>query len=109
MKKYIFISVFLFLNLASAAKTIHVGKQQRVTTIQQALLLALDGDTVLVDPGLYREKNIIIKRSVFLIGIGHPVLDGEDTYEVISIKADNVMVNGKSFTPVYQALRIMPV
>ena len=94
MKKNIFISVFLFLTLASIAKTIPVGKQRSITTIQDALALALNGDTILVDPGMYREKNIIIQRTVFLIGINHPVLDGEGKYEIISIKANGVIVDG---------------
>lgn len=94
MKKNIFISALLFFTLSAHATTIRVGKQRTIKTIQQALVMALDGDTIAVDPGLYREKNIIIKKSVLLIGINHPVLDGEYTYEIISIKANDVMVNG---------------
>ncbi len=67
---------------------------QAAKTIQQGLLLAADGDTVLVEPGHYHEKNIIINKSIFLIGINHPVLDGDHTYEIISIKANGVVVDG---------------
>jgi nitrous oxidase accessory protein len=76
------------------AKTIHTGTRQAVKTIQQALMLAVNGDTILVDAGLYHEKNITINKTVFLVGINHPVLDGEHQYEVISIKANGVLVDG---------------
>ena len=55
------------------AKTIRVGNQQAVKTIQQAISMAVNGDTVLVDGGVYHEKNIIVSKSVFLVGINHPL------------------------------------
>lgn len=76
------------------AKTIRVGKGQPVKTIQQALEIAVNGDSILVDAGNYHEKNLVINKTVFLVGINHPVLDGDHIYEVISIKADGVVVDG---------------
>ena len=76
------------------SKTITVGKLKRVTTIQHAILLSENGDTILVEPGVYYEKNIVIGKSIVLKGIGHPVLEGENKYEIISIKADHVTVDG---------------
>ena len=62
MKKIILI-LTLFLTVHDlAAKTIRVGKQQFIKTIQRGLLLAAAGDTVMVDAGHYHEKNIIISR-----------------------------------------------
>jgi len=55
---------------------------------------AATGDTVLVDAGYYKEKNLVIKKSIVLKGINYPVLDGEKKYEIISIKADGVVVDG---------------
>lgn len=94
MKNGITISVFLICSFICNAKTIRVGKQQAIKTIQQAIQIAVKGDTVLVDAGLYHEKNLIINKTIFLIGINHPVLDGEHLYEIISIKADAVVVDG---------------
>ena len=76
------------------AKTIRIGQQQKFKTIQQGLIFASAGDTVLVEPGHYHEKNIIINKTIFLIGINHPVLDGDNKYEIISIKANGVVVDG---------------
>lgn len=94
MKKIINISILLVFASSVFAKTIHVGKQQQVKTIQQALLIAATGDTVLIQSGHYHEQNIIIEKSISLIGINHPVLDGDNKYEIISIKADGVVVEG---------------
>ena len=94
MKKIIYISLLLLSANNCFAKTIHTGTRQAVKTIQQALMLAVNGDTILVDAGLYHEKNITINKTVFLVGINHPVLDGEHQYEVISIKANGVLVDG---------------
>ena len=94
MKKIIYISLLVLFVNSLYAKTIRIGKQQAVKNIQQALIVAADGDTVLVESGHYHEKNIIINKSIALIGINHPVLDGDNKYEIISIKANGVLIDG---------------
>ena len=56
--------------------------------------MSKNGDTILVDAGVYFEKNIIVNKSIVLLGINHPVLDGEKKHEIISVKANNVIVDG---------------
>lgn len=75
-------------------KTIVVGKTREVTSIQQALQLSQSSDTVLVEPGVYHEGNLIITKSIVLKGIHYPVLDGEKKFEILSIKANHVTVDG---------------
>ncbi len=94
MKKIIYISALILVSNSLWAKTIHIGSKQNIKSVQQALLIAADGDTLLVDPGHYHEKNIVIQKSIFLIGIKYPVLDGDGKYEIISVKADGVVVEG---------------
>lgn len=79
---------------SASGKKIFVGKSRPVTTLQQAMKLAADGDSLLVDAGNYHEGNLVIEKQVFLLGINHPVLDGDHKYEIISIKADGVVVDG---------------
>src|SRR6478752_1458124 len=85
--------VILFAEQASA-HTIRVGKRQAVHSIQEALDAARDGDTVLVEKDVYKEKNITISKAVVLKGINYPVLDGEKKYEVISVRSSNATVDG---------------
>ena len=93
MKKILLI-LFLGVFTVSSAKTLVVGKSQTYTTVKQALAVANNGDTILVEPGTYRENNIVIGKSIVLKGIDLPVLDGEKKYEIVSIKASNVVMEG---------------
>lgn len=76
------------------AGVIKVGKGQAIAGIQQGIDMATAGDTVLVAEGIYRQGNIIINKSIVLKGVGHPVLDGEKKYELLSVRSPNVTVDG---------------
>jgi nitrous oxidase accessory protein len=86
--------LLLCFSFNAAATTWKVSKQQTIHSVQQAIDLSKNGDTILVEAGIYFEKNIIINKAIVLTGINHPVLDGEKKYEIISIKANNVIVDG---------------
>lgn len=74
--------------------TLRVGKQQTYYAVAAALKSANEGDTILVYPGLYKEQNLTIDKRIVLKGIDYPVLDGEHKYEIISVKANGVVVEG---------------
>jgi nitrous oxidase accessory protein len=85
---------FILLYCNASADNIYVGAKRSHKTISSALNAAQSGDTIFVDSGHYKEKNLIINKSVVLKGIGSPVLDGEKKYEIISIKANGTVVDG---------------
>lgn len=87
----LFLSLFYF-NLQS--QTIEVGKNKVIKSIKKAIDLANPGDTILVYKGVYREENIEINKRIVLQGKDFPILDGQRKYEVVSIKADSVVVSG---------------
>jgi nitrous oxidase accessory protein len=76
------------------AATLHVGAGFPYPALRPAISAAAHGDTVMVHGGIYKEGNIIVDKPLSLIGIGMPVLDGEKKYEVLSIKANYVLVTG---------------
>jgi nitrous oxidase accessory protein len=76
------------------AATILVGKQRHYQNITSAVVAAKEGDTIIVERAIYLEKNLVINKSLVLRGLNYPVLDGEKKFEIISIKADNVTVDG---------------
>lgn len=86
--------LLLCFSLKMSAKTIYVGHSRVFTSIAAAISNAVAGDTILVEAGLYHEKNLVISKMLVLKGIGQPVLDGEHTYEVVSIKANGVVIDG---------------
>ena len=93
--KSVLISIFSFLLFFQAeAHTISVGAQFPTKKIKQALVLVKDGDTVMVYGGTYKEGNIIIDKKIVFLGKNNPTLDGEYKCEVLSVKADNVVVKG---------------
>jgi nitrous oxidase accessory protein len=82
------------ISLTTSARTLKVGKGQAFTSITAAINFSIAGDSIIVNTGLYREKNIIVNKNVTLIGIGFPILDGENKYEILSVKASGVTVKG---------------
>jgi nitrous oxidase accessory protein len=92
--RYFLLIFFSFFLQYAYSNNIYVGKNRPYKTIQSALKVAEDGDTLIVDAGRYREKNLLISKSIVLIGNGFPILDGERIYEIISIKANNVIIEG---------------
>ncbi len=94
MKKNILLILSLSWGTLLPAKTIRVGKNLTITSVQYAINIAFEGDTIRVTSGRYLEKNILIDKKLFLIGENYPILDGEGKYEIISIKASGVLVEG---------------
>jgi len=90
---YILILALICCDFASA-KIIHVGTGKQYTSITQAITAATNGDSILVDKGIYREKNILINKTITLLGNNYPVLDGEHKFEIISVKANGVIIKG---------------
>ena len=72
--------------------TNEVGANSRYKTIRAAIEAAQPGDTILVYKGIYAEKELIINKSIVIKGIDNPVLDGENKYEIITVRADHVTV-----------------
>jgi len=50
----------------------------KTTTIQQAINAAYSGDTIIVNPGTYREA-LYIDKSLTLKGVGSPTIEAPDT------------------------------
>lgn len=84
---------FMFLSGFSEATEIRVGKNETILSIKDGVSLAQDGDTILLNGGVYKEGNITITKSISLIGLNNPVIDGEGEYEILSVEANNVLVS----------------
>ena len=98
MKVLSIILVLLFVSLFSSARVIRVGQSERFRSIRTAIHNATAGDTIYIEKGIYREKNLVINKAITLIGIGFPVLDGEHKYEMLSIRSDFVTIKGLKLT-----------
>jgi nitrous oxidase accessory protein len=81
----------------AVAGTIPVGKGKMFSSIKAAVASAQPGDTIVVDPGEYREGNILVRKALTFLGRNFPVLSGENKYEIFTINATDVTIDGFFF------------
>src|SRR6187402_2127477 len=63
-------------------------------SIHNAIIKAGNGDTLLLQKGLYKEHDIIIQKRLVILGNDFPVIDAEHKYQVFIIMADDVVIQG---------------
>lgn len=79
------------------AGTIVVDQRGPVRSLRQAVNMAKRADTILLHRGLYREGNIVVTKSISIIGVDGPVLDGENKHELLTLSGKNIIVSGIHF------------
>jgi nitrous oxidase accessory protein len=94
MKCSFLILIWFLIFQYGTASVLSVSAGSNLSSVKTAVAAAQPGDTVLVHPGIYKEGNILIQKSISVIGKGLPTLDGEMKYEVITIAAAHVKIEG---------------
>ncbi len=94
--KRIFFFLLVFIHVSLHAKEITVGRGMAYATLKQAIASAKDGDKILVYPGKYAEGEIIVDKRLYIKGIEYPVITGQGKYQIFSIQANNVVLEGFS-------------
>jgi nitrous oxidase accessory protein len=95
-KEIILITVLILLTnsqLESFSKEIIVGEEAPYSSITGAIHNSNEGDTIVVKGGIYKE-NVLINKSLHLIGENQPVIDASYRGDVVRIEADKVMIKG---------------
>ncbi len=92
--KTILVTLLVLTSLATRGKTITVGSKLAVRSLQAAIRMAADGDTILVKSGHYRSYNTVIDKAVTVLGQDYPVLDAQFREEVVTIRANGVTFDG---------------
>jgi len=75
-------------------KEIVVGKNSRIKSIKEGIQLAKNGDRLVIKGGVYAEGNIVIDKSITIIGEGQPEIDGQNRFEVFTVRASYVTLKG---------------
>jgi nitrous oxidase accessory protein len=75
------------------AKTIDVSGTGPTPSIKEAISLAQSGDTIEVQPGTY-VGNLLIDKSLALIGVGWPVIRGTGRGSVITVSGAGSTIRG---------------
>lgn len=90
----VLLPLFLLFTMNLAADTLYVGEKQQIRKIGDAISRAKSGDVIVVHQGFYPEANLVIDKMITLTGIGFPVVDGNNTGEVFTVRADSVRISG---------------
>lgn len=95
------------------ASSITVCEDCRYKNIKDAIIASQQNDTIFVQKGIYKEYNILVDKSVTIIGVNRPVIDGKNKGEIIKIIADGVTLDGlilknvgRSYTQDNAAVRV---
>ena len=83
----------LFATLGLAARSLTVGAGAEFANVQDAVRQAVAGDTIEVRAGTY-SGNVILDKTLTLIGSGSPALHGSGTGSVITVTASRCTVRG---------------
>jgi nitrous oxidase accessory protein len=94
MKKLIIFLLSIQFSFMAFAKHLEVCENCTYQTISAAIANATDGDEVRIHKGFYQEGNIVINKSINLIGIDYPILDGNNETEILTINSNNVIIEG---------------
>ncbi len=94
MKNKIVNFLLLILPIFAFSAVFKVGKNEQYKIIKSAIAAAQSGDTIFVQKGHYIEGTIDLQKSITLIGIDRPVIDGNMNGEIITFNADNIVLKG---------------
>ncbi|SIR45439.1 nitrous oxide reductase family maturation protein NosD [Pontibacter lucknowensis] len=86
--------VLLLTSLQAVGGTLKVCTNCTYTSVKQAVSQAKAGDVVLVDGGVYLESGIEITQPIRLIGQNNPVIDSNNSGQIITVSSDNVTIQG---------------
>lgn len=103
MKGFASSLIMILFPLLAFGSQIEVCASCEVTSIQQAVDLASDGDVILIREGIYPEHNIKIYKSLELIGDGKAIVDGENQGTVFEIHARDFSLKGLAIVNVGQS------
>lgn len=92
--KILSLTSILCLLLQMGYASLHVCADCPYQAIKPAIAAAQAGDTIFIHEGLYQEGNILINKALTIIGIGYPVIDGQNETEVITVTANRVTLQG---------------
>lgn len=76
------------------ARTWDVAPGTALSSVKAAVAGARAFDTIRVHAGTYREGGIVVDKPLVICGVDWPLLDGEHSYEPLSIRSSFVSVSG---------------
>ena len=89
MKSFV-LAVVCLISLQAVARQFTLEGKSLASAINQAAI----GDIIIIPFGHYRFGNVVLDKSISIIGKDMPVLDGENKFELFTVTAKNVFLSG---------------
>lgn len=90
------LSIFLFC-ITVYPKTLKIGNNEEIKSIKKGIEKCDTGDTLKIFGGYYFEGNLILSKSITIIGINYPIISGNNKDQILLVKANNVVIKGIHF------------
>jgi len=97
MRPLLLIILFFTILTEVHSRTIVVGPGQAIASLKKAIQLAKDNDSIFLKSGIYKEGNIVLIKSLSIIGEDNAILDGENKYEILTISGKNILIKNIQF------------
>lgn len=93
--KLLLITLFIIpFNSIFADRKIIVHNSSKDITLKEIIENAENGDEIIIKPGIYKVDNILITKSIKIIGENFPTIEGNKKDEIFTIKSNNVHIKG---------------
>lgn len=103
MRRRLTLLIFFLCSFFGHSKTIEVCAGCAVQSIAEAILLAEEGDEILIHEGLYQEYEIEVNKALHIKGKGYPVVDGQMKGTIFRITSSGVTLEGLKLQNVGQS------
>ncbi|MFP5470255.1 MAG: nitrous oxide reductase family maturation protein NosD [Bacteroidia bacterium] len=87
--------ILLFIHVIGYSKTITVCSTCAIKTIKNAISQSQNGDVIVVKKGIYKETDLLIDKSIKLVGEDNPIVDAELKSGIFTVQnTRNVSIRG---------------
>lgn len=102
MNKILIQIALIFISTSAFSLTIDIVDISNGNSINNSILNARSGDTLIIKSGIYHEAKIFIDKPLTILGEKNTVIDGAELGQILTIKADSVTISGLEFrnTPI---------
>lgn len=101
MSRVVVIFFFVIICFSVNAKVLFVSETG--SSLNETVQKAESGDTIHIHEGIYHECDIVINKSLFIKGVGKPIINGMKKGYIFKIHADSIQISGIHFTNVGQS------
>lgn len=93
----IYILIFFLFTDLSQSKSLEVGSGKQFEDLPQAVAISEDGDTIIVNAGIYKVNNLRIIKKIVIKGKKDAILDANNKANILLINSDSVRIEGLTF------------